>query len=165
MLLNTSSKSYPGDRLATSLSQPRLAKMGVSYRPINTRSNWPLPVDTSVVTRWRKTFSSSTTQLSLMSGFCASNLGESFLSSIIAGLLTAPIVTVFCWARTLTPVIRVAKRENAKCFIFIIWMSCGLGTLADVALGLIAPASSTWVHGFDGVPDPTHDPEEGVNLD
>jgi hypothetical protein len=24
---------------------------------------------------------------------------------------------------------------------------------------------SSWVHGFDSVPDPTHDPEEGVNLD
>src|SRR6266478_1509586 len=136
MLLNTSSKSYSAGRLAISLSQPRLAKMGVSYRPMNTRSNWPLPVDTSVVTRWRKTFSSTTTQFNLMSGFAASNLGESFLSSIIAGLLTVAMVTVFCWARTLTPVIRVAKRENAKCFIFIIWISCGLGTLADVARGL-----------------------------
>jgi hypothetical protein len=36
----------------------------------------------------------------------------------------------------------VKGKENAKCFIFIIWLSCGLETLADAALGLIAPAST-----------------------
>src|ERR1700738_1078799 len=119
MLLNTSSKSYSGDRLAISLSQPRLAKMGVSYRPMNTRSNWPLPVDTSVVTRWRKTFSSTTTQFNLMSGFAASNLGESFLSSIIAGLLTVAMVTVFCSAMALAPVNRTVTKI-ARCLFIVL---------------------------------------------
>jgi hypothetical protein len=45
---------------------------------------------------WRKTSPSSTTSLSLMLGFCASHLGDSFLSSIVAVLSTALIVAVFC---------------------------------------------------------------------
>ena len=52
-----------------------------------------------------------------MSGLSASNLVESFLSSIIAGLLTVAMVTVFCWASTLTPVKRTIRRGNAKHFI------------------------------------------------
>src|SRR6266481_9591466 len=88
---------------------------------MNTRSNWPLPVETSVVTRWRRMFSSTTTQFNLMSGLSTSNFGESFLSSIIAGLLTTAIVTVFCWARTLAPVSRTANRGNARCFIVLVF--------------------------------------------
>src|SRR5258707_11692698 len=93
--------------------------MGVSYRPMNTRSNWPLPVDTSVVTSWRKTFSSTTTQFNLMSGFAASNLGESFLSSIIAGLLTVAMVTVFCSAMALAPVNRTVTKI-ARCLFIVL---------------------------------------------
>src|ERR1700716_532087 len=93
--------------------------MGVSYRPMNTRSNWPLPVDTSVVTRWRKTFSSTTTQFNLMSRFAASNLGESFLSSIIAGLLTVAMVTVFCSAMALAPLNR-AVTKIARCLFIVL---------------------------------------------
>src|SRR5260221_10733562 len=93
--------------------------MGVSYRPMNTRSNCPLPVDTSVVTRWRKTFSSTTTQFNLMSGFGASNLGESFLSSIIAGLLTVAMVTVFCSAMALAPVNRTVTKI-ARCLFIVL---------------------------------------------
>src|SRR6266481_711264 len=141
MLLNTSSKSYSGDRLATSLSQPRLAKMGVSYRPINTRSNWPLPVDTSVVTRWRKTFSSTTTQFNLMSGFAASNLGESFLSSIIAGLLTVAMVTVFCSATALAAVTRTVTKIARCLFIVLggdrlVYLSWRLAVLQHYVHGL-----------------------------
>jgi hypothetical protein len=44
--------------------------------------------------------------------------GREFLSSIIAGLLTVAMVTVFCWARTLAPVSRTANRGNAKRSIF-----------------------------------------------
>src|SRR5271169_6494359 len=57
-------------------------------------------------------FSSTTTQFNLMSGLSASNLVESFLSSIIAGLLTVAMVTVCCWARTLTPVKRTIIIEG-----------------------------------------------------
>src|SRR5580693_2517950 len=63
-------------------------------------------------------FSSTTTQFSLISGLSASILVESFFSSIIAGLFTVAMVTVFCWARTVVPVIRTAKRGMAKLFIF-----------------------------------------------
>src|SRR5260221_612962 len=100
--------------------------MGVSYRPMNTRSNCPLPVDTSVVTRWRKTFSSTTTQFNLMSGFAASNLGESFLSSIIAGLLTVAMVTVFCSAMALAPVNRTVTKIARCLFIVLGGVSVGL---------------------------------------
>ena len=48
----------------------------------------------SVVTRWRRTFSSSTTQLRWMPGCCFSNTGESFCISIICTLLTVAIVSV-----------------------------------------------------------------------
>src|SRR5580704_12630037 len=75
-------------------------------------------------------FSSTTTQFNLMSGFSASNLGESFFSSIIAGLFTVAIVTVFCWARALMPVKRTTKQGKAKHFFFVIWMSCGWWALA-----------------------------------
>src|SRR5262252_9430141 len=110
--------------LAISLSHPRLAKIGVSYRPINTKSNWPLPVVMSVDTRWRKMFSSTTTQFNLMSGLAASNLGESFFSSIIAGLFTVAMVTVFCWASALAPVNRVTRRAEAKRWIIpmLFWL-------------------------------------------
>jgi hypothetical protein len=33
------------------------------------------------------------------------------------------MVTVFCWARTLTPVIRTANRGEAK--RFMVWLSAG----------------------------------------
>src|SRR5215471_78525 len=105
--------------LAISLSDPRLAKIGVSYRPINTKSNWPLPVEMSVDTRWRKMFSSTTTQFYLMFGLAASNFGESFFSSIIAGLFTVAMVTVFCWAMAPAMLNRTAKRPGAKRWIIL----------------------------------------------
>src|SRR5471030_1469751 len=48
----------------------------------------------SVVRRWRKTFSSSTTQLSLMSGCEASKVFESFCMRIMSLLFTVAMVTV-----------------------------------------------------------------------
>jgi hypothetical protein len=61
---------------------------------MKTRSNWPLPVETSVVTRWRKMFSSTMTHSRVMSGFFSANFEESFLSSNMSGLFTAAMVTV-----------------------------------------------------------------------
>ena len=97
----------------------------------------------SVVTRWRKMFSSTTTQFNLMSGFSASNLGESFLSSIIAGLFTVAMVTVFCWAMALKPIKRTSRRGNAKRFFFVIWISGGLWTLPGATGNVGASAGST----------------------
>src|SRR5215469_5846349 len=115
--LKTSSRSYSAGKFSKGRNQPRLAKIGVSYRPMYTRSNWPLPCETSVVTRCRRMFSSTTTQLSLISGFFSSNLLESFFSRIISGLLTTAIVTVFCWARALAAVSRAARITRAKRWI------------------------------------------------
>src|SRR5918994_4797998 len=57
-------------------------------------SNWPPPVAMSVVTRWRSTFSSSTTHWSWMSGCASSNWLESSCMMIMSPLLTVAIVTV-----------------------------------------------------------------------
>ena len=78
------------------LFQP--SALGKNRRFIETDENqvdYPLPVETSVVTRWRRMFSSTTTQFNLMSGLSASNLVESFWSSIIAGLLTVAMSQFF----------------------------------------------------------------------
>jgi hypothetical protein len=70
----------------------------------------------SVVTRWRRMFSSTATQFNLMYGISASNLVESFWSSIIAGLLTVCDVTVFLLAGTLAPVSRMARGMQSASF-------------------------------------------------
>src|SRR6201981_2830545 len=116
--------SYSAGKFSMGRSQPRFAKIGVSYRPIKTMSNWPLPVDTSVVTRCRSTFSSTITQLSFISGFFSSNFGESFLSSIMSGLLTVAMVTVFCWAIAQALVNRIVIKISI--YLFIVWAGLSL---------------------------------------
>ena len=59
-------------------------------------SNWPPLVAMSVVTRWRSTFSSSTTQLSLCRCAC-SHSGDSFCMMIMSALLTVAMVNCV-WA-------------------------------------------------------------------
>ena len=54
-------------------------------------SNWPPLVAISVVTRWRSTFSSSTTQLILLP-VAASHFGASFCMLIMSALLTVAMV-------------------------------------------------------------------------
>ena len=56
-------------------------------------SNWPPLVAMSVVMRWRSTFSSRTTQFSLMP-VSFSNLGDSFCMMIMSPLFTVAIVSV-----------------------------------------------------------------------
>ena len=56
-------------------------------------SNWPPLVAMSVVTRWRSTFSSSTTQLSLLP-VASSHFGASFCMMIMSALLTVAMVNV-----------------------------------------------------------------------
>ena len=56
-------------------------------------SNCPPLVAMSVVTRWRRTFSSKTTQFSLMP-VAASNFGESFCMMIMSELLTVAMFNV-----------------------------------------------------------------------
>ncbi len=55
-------------------------------------SNWPPLVAMSVVTRWRSTFSSSTTQFSLLP-VAASHLGDSCCMMIMSALLTVAMVS------------------------------------------------------------------------
>ena len=62
-----------------------------------TMSNWPPLVAMSVVTRWRSTFSSSTTQLIVLPVSC-SHCGESFCMMIMSELLTVAIVMVSAMA-------------------------------------------------------------------
>ncbi len=57
-------------------------------------SNWPPLVAMSVVTFWRSTFSSSVTQLSLMSGLALVKSSVSFCIWIMSPLLTVAIVSV-----------------------------------------------------------------------
>src|SRR5208337_5404540 len=60
-------------------------------------SNCPPLVAMSVVTRWRRTFSSRTTQFSLMP-VAASNFGDSFCMMIMSELLTVAMFNVV-WAK------------------------------------------------------------------
>src|ERR1700722_1978588 len=98
----------------------------------------------SVVTRWRKIFSSTTTQFNLMSGFSASTLGERVFRSIIAGLFTVAMVTVFCWARALKPVKRTTRKGKSKRVVLFIWISCDLLTIAGAPRQLGVPAGRKW---------------------
>jgi hypothetical protein len=101
------------------LFQPSaLGKNRRFIRTDETKSHYPLPVETSVVRRWRRMFSSTTTQFNLMSGLSASNLVESFLEFDHRRVINRCDVTVFCWARTLALVNRTASRGNVKLFIF-----------------------------------------------
>ena len=65
-------------------------------------SNWPPLVAMSVVTFWRSTFSSSTTQFSLLP-VCCSHFEESFCMMIMSELLTVAMVNVSAWASALPP--------------------------------------------------------------
>src|SRR5262249_5565071 len=92
--------------------------------------------ETSVVTRWRRMFSSTTTQLSLMSGFSASNFFESFFNSIIAGLLTAAMVMVFVSARRL-----VTASSDATSRRNVLRMTCW-----DAEFAARSPAGVAAIH-------------------
>src|SRR6202035_1676247 len=59
-------------------------------------SNWPPLVAMSVVTRWRRTFSSSVTHFTVTSGFLAVNSLVSACMRIMSPLLTVAIVSVVC---------------------------------------------------------------------
>ncbi len=65
-------------------------------------SNWPPLVAMSVVTRWRRTFSSSTTQLILLPVFC-SHVGESCCMVTICELFTVAMVMVAAAAAPASP--------------------------------------------------------------
>src|SRR6202171_616108 len=59
-------------------------------------SNWPPLVAMSVVTRWRRTFSSSVTHFTEISGFLAVNSLDSPCIRIMSPLFTVAIVSVVC---------------------------------------------------------------------
>src|SRR6185295_5231473 len=59
-------------------------------------SNWPPLVAISVVTRWRRTFSSSVTHFTVTSGFFAVNSLDSPCMRIMSPLFTVAIVRVVC---------------------------------------------------------------------
>src|SRR5260370_40713767 len=59
-------------------------------------SNWPPLVAMSVVTRWRRTFSSSVTHFTVTSGFLAVKSLVNACMGIMSGLFTVAIVSVVC---------------------------------------------------------------------
>src|ERR1700736_544709 len=59
-------------------------------------SNWPPLVAISVVTRWRRTFSSSVTHFTVTSGFLAVNSLVNACMRIMSLLFTVAIVSVVC---------------------------------------------------------------------
>src|SRR6266852_720708 len=59
-------------------------------------SNWPPLVAISVVTRWRRTFSSSVTHFTVTSGFLAVNSLVNACMRIMSPLFTVAIVNVVC---------------------------------------------------------------------
>src|SRR5712671_4224482 len=91
-------------------------------------SNWPPLVAISVVTRWRSTFSSSVTHLTLMSGFLAVNWLVRPCMRIMSLLLTVAMVNVV-WAKTGTAT--RTDRTPAKAL-----MRCFTDSSQDCALGI-----------------------------
>ena len=83
-------------------------------------SNWPPLVAISVVTRWRSTFSSSTTQLILLPVAC-SHFGASFCMMIMSALLTVAMVTVAACAKALAPRSAPANAARNPGFSMIVW--------------------------------------------
>src|ERR1700737_4590472 len=80
-------------------------------------SNWPPLVAISVVTRWRRTFSSSVTHFTVMSGFLAVNSLLSPCIRIMSPLFTVAMVRVV-WAIEGAAPNKVAapRRALRKCF-------------------------------------------------
>ena len=73
-------------------------------------SNCPPLVAMSVVTRWRRTFSSNTTQFSLMP-VAASNFGDSFCMMIMSELLTVAMFNVV--SADAEPTVSAPRAANA----------------------------------------------------
>jgi hypothetical protein len=98
-------------------------------------SNWPPLVAMSVVTRWRSTFSSSTTQFSLMPVAC-SNFGASRCMMIMSELLTVAIVNVCAAANPALQTSAVVAKAAARRSFMGVPPGCAplLGT-CDVVLG------------------------------
>jgi hypothetical protein len=71
-----------------------LPQIGVSYMPIVRMSYWPPLVEMSLVTFWRRSFSSSVTQFSLMSGLALVKSSVSFCMRIMSPLFTVAMVKV-----------------------------------------------------------------------
>ena len=74
-------------------------------------SNWPPLVAMSVVTRWRSTFSSSTTQLILLP-VAASHFGASFCMMIMSALLTVAMVNSSACTSAVAPKQRTRERGD-----------------------------------------------------
>src|SRR5258708_15727217 len=91
-------------------------------------SNWPPLVAISVVTRWRSTFSSSVTHLTLIPGFLAVNWLVRPCMRIMAPWLTVAMVKVV-WANTGTAT--RSDRTPAKAL-----MRCFTDSSQDCALGI-----------------------------
>src|SRR6266571_8092548 len=80
-------------------------------------SNWPHLVAISVVTRWRRTFSSSVTHFTFTSGFLAVNSLVNACMRIMSPLFTVAIVSVVCAIEGVEPNrVTAPKRAPRTCF-------------------------------------------------
>src|ERR1700730_3506456 len=80
-------------------------------------SNWPPLVAISVVTRWRRTFSSSVTHFTVTSGFLAVNSLVNPCMRIMSLLFTVAIVRVVCAFEGAEPNrVTAPKRAPRACF-------------------------------------------------
>ncbi len=87
--------------------------------PMVSTSNWPPWVAMSVVRRWRRTFSSSTTQLRSISGFCCSKFWERRCMRIMSALLTVAMVRVCAALAAPAKAIQVEPSNNLLRFISV----------------------------------------------
>src|SRR5260221_1997819 len=83
-------------------------------------SNWPPLVAMSVVTRWRSTFSSSVTHLTVMSGFLAVNSPLRPCMRIMSPLFTVPMVSVVCASDGAATANRIVKLSKAPIDLLIV---------------------------------------------
>ena len=106
----------------------------------------------SVVTRWRSTFSSSTTQLSLLP-VCFSQVGESFCITTICELLTVAMVMVAADAGRASPQAQGEDRGQGgdpgelraqvhSVVSSVYWPGAGFCSLLGTGSGLSAPSQA-----------------------
>src|ERR1700704_1363541 len=80
-------------------------------------SNWPPLVAISVVTRWRRTFSSSVTHFTVTSGFLAVNSLDNACMRIMSPLFTVAMVSVVCAIEGAEPnSVTAPSRAPRTCF-------------------------------------------------
>ncbi len=109
-----SSASYSAERSSSGTSQLLAAQIGASYMPMVMMSKDPPFAAMSVVTRWRRTFSSNVTHSTLWPVFAVKSSVRPCMR-IISPLFTVAMVRAVAWLAALTaPAARSVKAEAAQ---------------------------------------------------